>query len=93
MGHRVWISKGSQNDWPDTDTYFVSFLKPDLMLACNRREFFGEMSRAWVWSRNLVQHLPASLPEWKQVDRSAPVWAICHYQRQRGGVEKPVTGR
>jgi hypothetical protein len=79
MGHRVWISKGSQNDWPDTDTYFVSFLKPDLMLACNRREFFGEMVTRMGLVAQPRAALPASLPEWKQVDRSAPVWAICHY--------------
>jgi hypothetical protein len=78
MGHRVWVSKGSQRDLPDSDTYFVSLLKPDLMLACNNREFFREMvSRRDGPSQ--PRALPADLPEWKLVDRTAPLWALCHY--------------
>jgi len=78
MGYRVWISKGSQNDWPDTDTYLVSLLKPDLMLVCNHRQFFSEVVSR-IGSSPERRALPANLPEWSQVDRSAPLWAICHY--------------
>jgi len=78
IGHRVWVSKGSQRDEPDSDTYFVSLLKPDLMLACNNREFFREMV-ARIDGPPQPRALPAELPEWKQVNRSAPLWAICHY--------------
>jgi hypothetical protein len=80
MGHRVWISKGTQSDRPDTDTYFVSLLQPDLLTVCNNREFFQEI----VSRRGLPQQsraLPADLPEWKLVDRTAPLWAICHYRQ------------
>lgn len=79
MGYRVWISKGSQNDWPDTDTYLVSLLKPDLMIVCNHREFFSEVVSR-IGSSPERRALPPSLPEWRQVDRSVPLWAICHYR-------------
>ena len=79
MGHRVWISKGTQSDLPDSDIYFVSLLQPDVITVCNDRTFFQEM----LSRRDLPQQsraLPADLPEWKQVDRTAPLWAICHYR-------------
>jgi hypothetical protein len=78
MGHRVWISKGSQNDSRNTETYLVALLKPDLMMACNDREFFREMvSRMDMPSQR--RGLPPGLPEWKQLDRTVPLWAISHY--------------
>ena len=77
--HHVWISKGSQNDAPDITTYFVTFLKPDVMLVCNSRAYFQE-TIARVASPSKPRALPNDLPEWKQVDRSAPLWAICHYR-------------
>jgi hypothetical protein len=83
MGHRVWTSKGSQNDSHDTETYFVSLLKPDLMLACNHRGFFQEMVSRMSLPRQ-ARALPADLPEWKQLDRTAPLWAICHYPANSG---------
>jgi hypothetical protein len=101
MGYRVWISKGTQNDGPATNTYLVSLLQPDLMTVCNNREFFREMASR----RDLPQQsraLPADLPEWKQLDRTAPLWAICHYRsdgllvhmfdNQDDGRERGATG-
>ncbi|HLY16417.1 MAG TPA: hypothetical protein VKR61_04300 [Bryobacteraceae bacterium] len=76
---RVWVSKGSQNESPDTETYLVSLLKPDLMLVCNHREFFSEVV-SHIGSSPERRALPPNLPEWRQVDRSAPLWAICHYR-------------
>jgi hypothetical protein len=77
-GYRVWTSKGSQNDQPDANTYFVSLLKPDLMMVCNNREFFREMISS-VDSSPHRRALPAGLLEWKQVDRTSPLWAVSHY--------------
>jgi hypothetical protein len=79
MGRRVWTSKGSQNDLPDADTYFVSLIKPDLMMVCNNREFFREIVSR-IGSPPQRRALPPDLPEWKQVDRSAPLWAVSHYR-------------
>ncbi|MGO9239602.1 MAG: hypothetical protein ACLQBJ_02240 [Bryobacteraceae bacterium] len=78
MGHRVWISKGTENDRSDSETYLVSLLQPDLMTVCNNREFLQQL----ISRMGSAQHpraLLASLPEWKQVDRTAPLWAISHY--------------
>jgi len=78
MGQRTWVSKGSQNDAAETETYFVSFLKPELVLVCNNRDFFSEViSRVVAPSQRRA--LPASLQEWKQLDRTAPLWGITHY--------------
>lgn len=78
MGHRVWTSQGSLNDEPDTYTFYISLPKPDLMLACNHRGFFEQVvSRMGLPARSRA--LPDNLPEWKYLDRSAPLWAITHY--------------
>jgi hypothetical protein len=79
MGYRVWLSKGSQNDEPDRDNYFVSMLKPDVMLVCNSRTFFQE-TVARLGLPPQQRALPADLPEWKLVDRSVPLWGITHYR-------------
>lgn len=78
MGQRVWTSTGTQSDAPDADTFFLSLLEPQLVIVCNNREFLREI----VSRRGLPQQpraLPASLPEWKLVDRTAPLWALSHY--------------
>jgi hypothetical protein len=79
MGYRVWLSKGSQNDEPDRDNYFVSMLKADVMLVCNSRTFFQE-TVARLGLPPQQRALPADLPEWKLVDRSVPLWGITHYR-------------
>jgi hypothetical protein len=79
MGYQVWVSKGTQNDLPDTDTLLVSMLQPDLVMVCNNREFFRQV----VSRKDAPQTpraLPETLPEWKQVNRAAGLWAICHYR-------------
>ena len=79
LGHRAWVSKGSQSAQPDRDDYFVSMLKPDVMLVCNSRTFFQE-TVARVGMSPQQRALPADLPEWKLVDRSVPLWGITHYR-------------
>lgn len=79
LGYHAWVSKGSQSDQPDRDDYFVSMLKPDLMLVCNSRAFFQE-TVARVGQPPQRRALPADLPEWKLVDRSVPLWGITHYR-------------
>jgi hypothetical protein len=82
LGQRVWTSKGSQNDRKDSDTYFVSFPKPDMVLVCNDRSFLTEMISRMDAKAN-PRALPASLPEWQHLDRSAPLWAIRHFRPDR----------
>jgi hypothetical protein len=82
MGNRVWTSKGSESDLADADTYFLSLLEPQLMVVCNNRDFLGELvSRKGQPQK--ARALPADLPEWKQVDRTAPLWGVAHYGAER----------
>ena len=74
LGHRVWTSKA------DSTTYLVSLLKPDQVLVCNHRDFFTETVTRMA-APAPPYALPANLPEWKQVDRTAPLWGISHYSR------------
>ena len=92
LGHRVWTSKGStKEDSPDSTTYFVSLLKPDLALVCNHRAFFTEMVTRMA-APAPPYALPTNLPEWKQVDRTAPLWAISHYSRESSFLSSLVPG-
>ena len=101
MGRAVWISKGSQNDFKDTDTYLAALPKPDLMLVCNNRDFFTQMISRMAVAQP-PRALPTDLKAWQFVDRSAPVWAIRHFRRDRaaddptfemiGGKDSQATG-
>jgi hypothetical protein len=51
-----------------------------MMLACNDRDFFTQMV-ARMAVRQTPRALPETLPEWEQVDRSAPLWAVRHISR------------
>jgi hypothetical protein len=82
MGHPMWVSKGSQNDRPETDTYLVAILKPDLLIVCNNRDFLTTMVSRMA-SPQKGRALPADLPEWKQLDRHTPFWAVRHYHSAR----------
>jgi hypothetical protein len=86
LGNQVWISKGSQNDTPLSDTYLVMRPKPDLILICNDRDFFSQVTLRMAVTEG-PRALPADLPEWKHVDRAAPLWAIRHFRLDRADVD------
>lgn len=81
LGLRVWVSKGSQNDTPDRETYEVAFLKPDVIISCNNQAFFEQMA-ARMHAPASIRALPASLPEWRYLNRSAALWGLCHYSEK-----------
>jgi hypothetical protein len=91
MGHPLWVSKGTQNDEPETDTYLVAIPKPDLLIVCNNRDFLTAMISRMASPQN-ARALPASLSEWKQVDRHAPLWAVRHYWTDQAKVD-PTNAR
>ncbi len=81
-GHRSWLAEGKQYEQgrgatPRTDTFFLTLLKPDLLLACNNREFFSSVLARI--SSPAEDHVLRDRPEWKYVDRLAPLWAFRHY--------------
>jgi hypothetical protein len=86
LGNRAWISLGSQNDVPQTDTYLVISPRPDLILVCNDREFLRQMVLRMA-TPDGPRALPSDLPEWRQVDRGAPLWAIRHFRADRADVD------
>jgi hypothetical protein len=78
LGHPAWTSKGTQNQSEYQYTYHVTQLRPDLLLICNDRDFLTEILTRMAAKPNR-QALPESLPEWKHVDRLAPLWGIRHF--------------
>lgn len=91
LGHRVWTSRGSQNDTPDRETYLVAFIEPDMLMACNDREFFEQLANR-MGAAAQPRALPARLLEWKYVDRSVPLWGICHYSEKTAMLVAGITG-
>ena len=81
--HQVWTTTGKDYDSTETGgatersgTYLATLLQPDELLACNDRGFFS-----WVLDRLSASTKGSqfeSWPEWKQVDRSAPLWGMRH---------------
>jgi hypothetical protein len=60
------------------------------MLVCNDREFFTQMvSRMAVIQT--PRALPTDLKEWRYLDRSAPVWAIRYFRRDRVGADPSIS--
>jgi hypothetical protein len=80
--HQVWTATGEQHSQARdatsrSETYLITFLNPDLILACNDKEFFSSVVTSF--DRRSKGTLLQRLPEWKQVDRSVPVWGLRHF--------------
>jgi hypothetical protein len=79
QGQPVWSVKQqlegqARNAEPVYETNFAAEIKADVLLVCNDKDFFSSiLSRISVVPRGSRFE---RLPEWKQVDRSAPVWGI-----------------
>jgi hypothetical protein len=82
LGRSVWSVEhdpGGQptGSTPIYETSFVTRIEPDTLLACNDKGFFSsvlsQLSSASGTSRF------EALPEWKQIDRLAPVWGLRHF--------------
>jgi hypothetical protein len=90
-GYLVWTLKGARaetiaSDEARAETLFISQPKPDLLLACNDRNFlFETLARIDAPARARV--LEADAPEWKVVDRSAPLWAVRRFLPERAGAD------
>lgn len=91
LGHRIWVSKGTQNDTPDRETYLIALIKPDLMISCNDRQFFEQVITRMAGAVQ-PRALPASLEEWKHVNRASPLWGISHYNENGAVPSNLVTG-
>jgi hypothetical protein len=76
LGRPVWRLAARQRS-RDDDTW-MALARPDLLVAANSRELLADVMDQIV-KGSVARALPASLAEWSEVDRNAPVWALRHY--------------
>jgi len=76
LGRPVWRLAARARS-RDDDTW-MALARPDLLVAVNSRELLADVMDQIV-KGSTARALPASLGEWAEVDRSAPVWALRHY--------------
>lgn len=72
MGHPVWTHRHGVVE------NLLTFLEPDLLLACNHRRFFEQVIIRRS-SPTSPRALPDTLREWTLVNRQAPLWGLAHY--------------
>jgi hypothetical protein len=82
LGQPVWNATGKQyaqarDATPTNETYWLALPKPELIVVCNNKEFFSSVLSKLAKPSG-VSKLKAT-PEWKQVDRTAPFWALRHF--------------
>jgi hypothetical protein len=88
QGRPVWhaIAKVNGDDVPRPnekpaqrdDENWLALARPDVMILTNRHALLAEiLERAHSGSK--TRALPADLPEWAHVDRSASFWGLRHY--------------
>jgi hypothetical protein len=78
----------------DIWTAFVASPGPNLFLAATNADYLKEVLNRRSY-RGETRALPDSLPEWKYVDRSAPFWAVRHFDPQNASQDptSPFGGR
>ena len=79
MGYLTWTVPAGESRG---ETIFVAQPKPDLLLACNDRNFFSEML-ARIDAPPRSRPFAQDGPELKLLDRSAPLWAIRRFLPER----------
>jgi hypothetical protein len=91
MGYPTWTARGGGAEYPAAgdsraETIFIAQPKPDLLLACNDRNFFSEIL-ARIDAPPRARAFAQDGPELKLVDRSAPLWAFRRFLPERAGVD------
>jgi hypothetical protein len=83
MGYLTWSMPGGDSH---AETIFLAQPKPDLLLACNDRNFFSEML-ARIDAPPRARAFAQDGPELKLLDRSAPLWAFRRFLPERAGTD------
>lgn len=78
-GHDAVVKRETR--WKDDWTTFVVQPTPNVLIHATDRAFLEETLDR-IERRAKTRALPATLPEWKLVDTTSPVWAIRHYDRK-----------
>jgi len=63
------------------DENWIALARSDLLIVAHRRELLAEVLRR-IGDGRSSRALPADLPEWRQVDRSASFWGLRLYAAQ-----------
>ncbi|MGC9945240.1 MAG: hypothetical protein ABSF64_02490 [Bryobacteraceae bacterium] len=63
------------------DENWIGLARPDLLIVAHRRELLAQILRQIAGGQR-SHALPTDLPEWRQVDRSAPFWGLRHLAAQ-----------
>jgi hypothetical protein len=70
------------------DENWLVLARPDLLLLSNRREMLVQILDGMAGGSK-ARALPADLPEWGHVDRTASFWGLRHYSAK----SKPIRGQ
>ena len=73
----VFTEKHESDKW----SFFVSQPQPGVLICATNQAFLEETLKR-IGRKPDRRALPADLPEWKQVDINADVWAIRHYRKE-----------
>jgi len=73
----VFTEKHESDKW----SFFVSHPQPGVLICATNQDFLEETLKR-MGRKPDRRALPADLPEWKQVDINAHVWAIRHYRKE-----------
>ena len=63
------------------DTNWLALAKPNLLIVSNQKDLLSRVLGG-ISHGSTTRALPANLPEWKQVDRSASFWGLRHYSAE-----------
>lgn len=79
LGLPVWTWQRKVEDRV-ADSSYIALPAPDTIVACNDRSFLQDLLlRATAGTPPQRVALPDSLPQWKHVDKTAPVWGTSVY--------------
>jgi hypothetical protein len=78
----------------DTWTTFVAFPARNVILVATDRAYLAEVLRRFAGGSG-PRALPATLPEWKDVDTAARFWGLRHYDHTHADIDptSPFGGR
>ena len=87
-GHPVWhatakidaggVPRPGQKRAQRDDENWLALARPDVMILTNRQSLLTEILERTNFGSK-IRSMPASLPEWSHVDRSASFWGLRHY--------------
>jgi len=70
----------------DVWTTYVAFPRNNIILVASNRDYIQEIL-ARLQGKSGERALPDTLPEWKYVDHSTPIWALRHFDKSQQNVD------